>query len=158
MSVRAGRFPARMDAFPALAAFAETACRETGLGSGDVLRVRLLLEELFTNTVHHGHGRDSDEPIEVALELTAAREITIVYEDTAPMFDPLASPAPPTATADAAPEGKLGLVLVRGMAHDLLYERVNGRNRLRLSLNASPKPRRPRHRPASERQRDDREA
>ena len=143
MSVRARSFPARMDAFPALAAFAETACGEAGLGSGDVLRVRLLLEELFSNTVHHGHGRDSDEPIEVALELTA-REITIVYEDTAPMFDPLASLAPPTAAADAAPEGRLGLVLVRGMAHDLLYERVNGRNRLRLSLNASTKPRRPR--------------
>ncbi len=143
MSVRARRFPARMDAFPALAAFAETVCREAGLGSGDVLRVRLLLEELFTNTVHHGHGGDSDQPIDVVLELTP-REITIVYEDTAPMFDPLASLAPPIAAADAAPEGRLGLVILRGMAHDLLYERVDGRNRLRLSLNASTKPRRPR--------------
>jgi anti-sigma regulatory factor (Ser/Thr protein kinase) len=128
-----------MDAFPALAAFAETACREAGLGSGDVLRVRLLLEELFTNTVHHGHGGDSNQPIEVALELTP-RKITVVYEDTAPTFDPLASPA---AAVDPAAEGRLGLVLVRGMAHDLMYERIDGRNRLRLSLIASAKPRRP---------------
>ena len=135
MSVRARRFPARMDAFPALAAFAETACREAGLGSGDVLRVRLLLEELFTNTVRHGHSGDSDRPIEVALELDTGK-ITVVYEDTAPTFDPLASEP----SSDAAPEGRLGLVLLRGMARDLLYVRIDGRNRIRFSVHASGQP------------------
>jgi anti-sigma regulatory factor (Ser/Thr protein kinase) len=138
MSVRAQRFPARMDAFPALAAFAETACREAGLGSGDVLRVRLLLEELFTNTVRHGHSGDSDRPIEVALELHTGK-ITVVYEDTAPTFDPLASDASP----DAAPEGRLGLVLLRGMARDLVYERIEDRNRVRFSVHGAAQPARP---------------
>jgi serine/threonine-protein kinase RsbW len=135
VSVRAQRFPARMDAFPALAAFAEIACREAGLGGGDVLRVRLLLEELFTNTVQHGHSGDSDRPIEIALEPTPGK-ITVVYEDTAPTFDPLASPAASDA-ADAAAAGRLGLVLVRGMAHELRYERVAGRNRLCFSVRAA---------------------
>ena len=135
MSGRARRFPARMDAFPALAAFAETACREAGLGSGDILRVRLLLEELFTNTVRHGHSGDSDRPIEVALELDTGK-ITVVYEDTAPTFDPLMS-AP---SSDATPEGRLGLVLLRGMARDLLYVRIDGRNRIRFSVHASGEP------------------
>ena len=137
MSVHAQRFPARMDAFPALAAFAETACRQAGLATGDVLRVRLLLEELFTNTVHHGHRGGSDGPVEVALE-PAPGKITIVYEDTAPTFDPLASP--PGNDSGAAAAGRLGLVLVRGMAHDLMYERVEGRNRLRFSVHGSAEP------------------
>ena len=132
MNARARRFPARMEAFPALAAFAETACREAGLGSGDVLRVRLLLEELFTNTVRHGHSGDSDRPIELALELDTGK-ITVVYEDTAPTFDPLASEP----SSDAAPEGRLGLILLRGMARDLLYVRIDGRNRIRFSVYAS---------------------
>ena len=140
MSIRAQRFPARMDAFPALAAFAETACRHAGLDGADVLRVRLLLEELFTNTIRHGHGGDSDRPIEVALEATP-RKINIVYEDTAPTFDPLASPTANDSGAAAA--GRLGLVLVRGMAHDLMYERVEGRNRLRFSVHGSAEPPRP---------------
>ena len=135
MSVRARRFPARMDAFPALAAFAETACREAGLGSGDVLRVRLLLEELFTNTVRHGHSGDSDRPIEVALEPDTGK-ITVVYEDTAPTFDPIASEP----SSDAVPEGRLGLVLLRGMARDLLYVRLDDRNRIRFSVHASGEP------------------
>jgi anti-sigma regulatory factor (Ser/Thr protein kinase) len=138
VSARARRFPARMDAFPALAAFAEAACRDAGLGRDDVLRLRLVLEELFTNTVRHGHGGDSDRSVEVALEVTP-RKITLVYEDTAPPFDPLAPPAS-TDAADTVPVGRLGLALVRGLARDPTYERVEGRNRLRLSLYGSPEP------------------
>lgn len=138
MSCRARRFPARMDVFPSVAAFAETACRDARLGSSDALRLRLLLEELFTNTVHHGHGGDSDRPIDVTLEVTRGN-VTVVYEDTARAFDPLAAPAP-SGAADEPPVGGLGLVLVRGMAPDLTYERVEGRNRLRFSLHRSAEP------------------
>jgi hypothetical protein len=67
------------------------------------------------------------------------RKITLVYEDTAPAFDPLAPPAS-TGAAGAPPVGRLGLVLVRGMARDLTYERVEGRNRLRFSLYGSTTP------------------
>ncbi len=136
MSVRVRRFPARMSSFPALAAFAATACGDAGLGRNDTLRLRLLLEELFTNTVDHGHGGESDRPIDVALEVEP-RKVTVVYEDTAPAFDPLAPCLSPE-TSDVRPVGQLGLVLVRGLAADLVYERVEGHNRLRFSLCASP--------------------
>ncbi len=133
MSVRVRRFTARMDSFPDLAAFAETACRDARFGRADMLRLRLLLEELFTNTVRHGHGGDSDRPVDVALDVSPGK-IGVVYEDSAAAFDPLAQRLP---SIDAeVPIGRLGLALVRGMAADLVYERVEARNRLRFSLRA----------------------
>lgn len=135
MTVRRQRIPARMDAFATLAAFAEGAARDAGFAKDDALRLRLVLEELFTNTVHHGHGGDSDQPVDVVLDVTAG-QIRLTYEDTAPAFDPRTQPAPRRAAA--RPVGQLGLALVRGMARELSYERVGGRNRLALSLPGSP--------------------
>lgn len=133
--VRRQRFPARMDAFEALAAFAEGACGEAEFGRDDALRLRLVLEELFTNTVGHGHGGDSDEPIDVALDVTPGR-IRLTYEDTAPAFDPRTPQAPEP--APDRPVGQLGLVLVRTLVRDLSYERIDDRNRLTFSLVKSP--------------------
>ena len=133
VTVRRQRFPARMDAFNALAAFANGACRDAGFGHDDTLRMRLVLEELFTNTVSHGHGGDSDRPVDIVLEATPGR-IRITYEDTAPAFDPR---MPPPAPAEERPVGHLGLVLVRSIARELSYERVEGRNRLGFSLSCS---------------------
>lgn len=135
MTVRRQRFPARMDAFAALAAFAEAACRDAQFGGDDALRVRLVLEELFTNTVHHGHGGDGDQPVDVVLDVTPGL-IRLTYEDTAPAFDPRTPQVP--GPGEEQPVGKLGLVLVRSMARELSYERVEGRNRLAFSLSRSP--------------------
>ncbi len=134
MSVRVRRFTARMDSFPDLAAFAEAACRDASFGRADILRLRLLLEELFTNTVRHGHRGDSDRPVDVTLDVSPGK-IGVVYEDTGPAFDPLAQP--PSSADPGAPVGRLGLVLVRGVAADLVYERIEARNRLRFSLRAA---------------------
>jgi serine/threonine-protein kinase RsbW len=134
VTVRRQRLPARMDAFATLAAFADRAARDAGFAKDDALRLRLVLEELFTNTVHHGHGGDSDQPVDVVLDVTQG-QIRLTYEDTAPAFDPLTPPAPRPAAVP--PVGQLGLALVRGMARELSYERIGGRNRLALSLPAA---------------------
>lgn len=131
MTVRRQRFPARMAAFTALAAFAEGACRDAEIGGDDVLRLRLVLEELFTNTVHHGHGADSDQPVDVVLDVTPG-QIRLTYEDTAPVFDPRTPLAEDP--LEERPVGHLGLVLVRSMVEELCYERIEGRNRLTFAF------------------------
>jgi anti-sigma regulatory factor (Ser/Thr protein kinase) len=135
VTVRRQRVPARMEAFAGLAALADAASRDAGFGQDDALRVRLVLEELFTNTVHHGHGGGGEQPVEVALDVTAGH-IRLTYEDSAPAFDPNVPPARDPAAE--RPVGRLGLVLVRSLARELSYERVGDRNRLVLTLTASP--------------------
>ena len=53
-------FPAKMSAVPAVTAFTARACLAAGLARDASLRLTLLVEELFTNTVAHGHGQDSE--------------------------------------------------------------------------------------------------
>lgn len=126
-------FPARMDAWSCVAAFVEEACAAAALEVQVGLRIRLIVEELFTNTVRHGHGRDSDQP--VTLTITHRHgEVALTYEDTAPPYDPFSAPRPPdeSAAVEQRPVGGLGLVLIVHMARDIRYAFSQGKNRISL--------------------------
>src|SRR5512144_3399989 len=79
-------FPARRDALPQVDAFLGGVCAAAGLGRETCLRLTLLIEELFTNTVVHGHGHDSDAPVQLALRRIASA-VAVEYEDTARPFN-----------------------------------------------------------------------
>jgi serine/threonine-protein kinase RsbW len=126
-------FPARRDALPQVEAFLGEVCEAAGLDRAMCLRVTLLVEELFTNTVVHGHGADSDAPVRLDCEVAPGR-ITLVYEDTGPPHDPFAAVARPDPAADVQdrPVGGLGVLLVSAMARHVEYRRADDRNRISL--------------------------
>src|ERR1700758_3448913 len=78
------QFPARLDAVPDAMALAAQALQRDGLAPGAVARAELILEELFRNSVLHGYGGDSGQPVWVGV--SAGR---LYYQDAAPPFDPL---------------------------------------------------------------------
>lgn len=130
-------FPARMDCLAPAAAFVEAFCELHGIADNDAMRLKLMLEELFTNTVKHGHGGDSDAPIGIELCVGVA-EVALRYEDTAPAFDPLqhlaAAPPDLDAAIDKRRVGGLGVHLLAQLAHRLAYEYDGGVNRIQLVL------------------------
>lgn len=130
-------FPARVAALRDTAAFVQRFCEDRGIGREDALRLTLLVEELFTNTVQHGHGGESSAPIRVALELRDGC-VRMVYEDTAPRYDPTerwddGEPVP-DAPPEARPVGGLGLALLRSLAVEARYAYEGGMNRVWLTL------------------------
>lgn len=131
-------FPARRDALPQIEAFLAEVCAAAGLDREMCLRVTLLVEELFTNTVVHGHGADSDAPVWLDCEVVLGR-ITLVYEDTGPPHDPFAAVASPDPAADVQdrPVGGLGVLLVSAMARHVEYRRAGDRNRISLVLGSA---------------------
>ena len=80
------RFDARFDCAAAMAsvpgarAFIEQFCSQQAIDPRDGLRLTLLLEELLTNTVNHGHGGDSESPVRVELRADSER-VTLLYAD-----------------------------------------------------------------------------
>jgi len=130
-------FAARMRMLPETAAFVEAFCARHGIGRDDTLRLVLIVEELFTNTVAHGYRQECDAPIRI--ELTAeGGQATLFYEDAAPRHDPL-SPRPGleadlAAPIEARPIGRLGVHLVRQLAASARYAYADGCNRLWLTL------------------------
>lgn len=129
--------PARMDCLPQAIAFVEEFCRKRQVASSDGLRLSLVVEELFTNTVMHGHGGDSDAPVRIGLSADL-QHLDLTYEDTAPPFDPLdqvaRSTTDPGTEAFERPVGHFGLALVVSMAVRASFVRENDWNRLRLTL------------------------
>ena len=128
-------FPARRDALPRVSTFLGEVCAAAGFPREGCLRLTLLVEELFTNTVTHGHGVDSDAPVRLECVATPGR-ITLIYEDTAPPHDPFASVTDPDAAAgvEDRPVGGLGVLLVSVMAREVEYRRVGDRNRISLVI------------------------
>ena len=125
--------PARLSSLPAMTAFiAETGARADV--SADLCRkLTLLVEELFTNTVVHGHRGERDEPVRVGLE-TEPGWIALTYEDTAPPHNPFAAVQRPDDATDVddRPVGGLGVLLVATLARDVEYRRDGGKNHIRL--------------------------
>jgi serine/threonine-protein kinase RsbW len=118
-------------------AFVEDFCQRHGVSRDDARRLALIVEELFTNTVVHGHGGDSAAPVRIELDV-ADTHLMLRFEDTAPAFDPRqhlsATPPALQAEVDERAVGGLGLHLVVQLAEHLDYSFVEGRNRLQLRL------------------------
>ena len=120
-------FLARLAELRRIGSFLEGFCAETDLARERCLRLNLVLEELFVNTVHHGHRGDSDAPIWIVLD-AQAQAVQVTYEDTAPPFNPFAY------RVEMGKVGGLGVLLTRELAAAREYAYLFGRNRIRLSL------------------------
>jgi len=129
--------PARMDSLAEATTFVEAFCSARDVAQSDRLRLTLVVEELFTNTVLHGYRGGSDAPVRIGLRAEPLL-VELSYEDSAPQFDPLdhvaRSPIDPTLGVADRPVGQLGLALVVSMAERASYAREDGCNRLRLVL------------------------
>lgn len=129
-------FPARLASLQPLRRFVEAFCARAAVRTDDCLRLNLVLEELFTNTVRHGHGGDSEAPVWVRLAL-GAEELGVTYEDAAPPFNPygMEELAPDkTGTLERRRIGGLGLILARRLVAPRDYAYLYGRNQIRLAL------------------------
>ena len=134
----AREFSARHASLAEAASFVNGFCTRHRIDRSLELKLTLVLEELITNTVEHGFGVDSDAPIRVTLRTSVSGGVSVLYEDTAPRFDPLAhdadTPGGVDDPFDARPLGGLGIHLVGRLVTDARYAYEDGRNRLWLTL------------------------
>src|ERR1051325_7583193 len=135
MDSHSATFPARADAFTEVCAFVEGACDRAGVAHADALRVLLLVEELFVNTVDHGYGGDSDAPVRLTLAVSPAA-IAIEYGDMAPPFDPFTRVAPESDVDDleGRPVGGPGRRRITAMAHACAWAHRDGWNCISFRL------------------------
>jgi len=129
-------FQARMDQLALATAFVEDFCARQGVAPGDALRLTLIIEELFTNTLMHGHRGDHDSAVHIELSV-GSTQLALHFADRAPPFDPLhylASLPRLDKPAEERKPGGLGLPLVARMSERFDYACVDGFNRLSLVL------------------------
>ena len=128
-------FPSRSEAWRDARSFIDAFCRSASVPREACLKANLVVEELFLNTVKHGHRGGSDAPVWIAL--TAQGEaVSLVYEDRAPPFNPF----PPDRAEmvktieQNRTEGGLGVILMHDLAEGAKYSYLFGRNRIQLTI------------------------
>ena len=132
---RAGMFLSRLEDLKKARAFLEGFCDGAGIDRQAGLRLNLVVEELFLNTVKHGHRGGSDAPVWITLA-TEAGGIRLTYEDHSPPFNPFAPGAREflEALVETRREGGLGVILAHSLTQGSEYAYLYGRNRIRVSL------------------------
>jgi serine/threonine-protein kinase RsbW len=130
-----GMFPSRLEAWKRARAFIESFCEGGAIPRPACLKLCLVLEELFLNTVKHGHRGGSDAPVWIALSASGG-EVSLTYEDRAPPFNPFARATREMleALAETRREGGLGVLLAHGLTATADYAYLFGRNRIRLTM------------------------
>jgi len=108
-------------------------CEGHGIEDALHYHIAVAVEEVVINAIQHGQCNPADGAIEIGLTL-AGEELRIDITDTGVPFNPLELP-PPELGADIARRkiGGLGVHLVRSLMTRVEYERLEGRNQLRLS-------------------------
>jgi anti-sigma regulatory factor (Ser/Thr protein kinase) len=131
-------FRARSDQLAAATGFVAEFCESQCVDPGDTLRLTLIVEELFTNTLMHGHGADSEAPVLVALRASPTH-VHLLYADDAPLFDPLQHlrDTPPDPELHRDRQGGYGLRLVVEMVESFGYAHEGRFNRMTLVLRRS---------------------
>ena len=107
---------------------------ERQLDRAAVIRLRIVIEELVTNTIKYGYGGECAQSVRLRLFLGERTEL--IYEDAAPGFDPLAWHACWKAEA-RAPDGGIGrqgIPLILGFASEVRYQPLTQGNRLILTM------------------------
>lgn len=125
----------RHDALSGLLATLAGACRQLAVGETQCLRLQLIAEELFINTVDHG-GADPERSV-VSLRLIRRQDnIVLHYEDSGLPFDPSSCALPP-----AIPDqpGGMGIRLIRGLTWGVRYRREGERNVVELLISIDTK-------------------
>jgi anti-sigma regulatory factor (Ser/Thr protein kinase) len=122
--------------YPRMRVFVEQACMQAGCSASLTLRVLLVTEELFTNTVKY--GQQGAEPIAVTVTIAGGKTGTMVsYEDNAPMYDPFSGNAPGpelVGTVRKRTIGRLGILIILELGKDVRYERIGDKNRITFTL------------------------
>jgi len=128
-------FQSRLEEWKKARAFIESFCQGASLPKDSGLKANLVIEELFLNTVKHGHKGGSEAPVWITLEASEG-EVSLTYEDRAPPFNPFASATREMleALAETRREGGLGVILAHGLTSSADYAYVFGRNRIRLTI------------------------
>ena len=132
-------FPGNVDSLDSLRGYVGELAEKAGLAKKPTYALKLAIDEIATNIILYGYqaaGLEAD--FDVLSEITGS-ELTVILEDIAAPFDPLAKELPGsddlTKSLEEREIGGLGIFLTINGVDDFSYEYVNGKNRNKFVMN-----------------------
>ncbi|MCP4628332.1 MAG: ATP-binding protein [bacterium] len=97
-----------------------------------LFQINLGLDELFTNIISYGFEDESEHQIKFSL-VKDKETLVVQVEDDGKPFNPLDVASPEvSADLDEVNIGGMGIHLVKELMDDIVYQRVEGKNKLVL--------------------------
>jgi serine/threonine-protein kinase RsbW len=122
---------------PRLAEIIQRFGSDNRLSVDDIMRIRLVLDEIVVNIVAHGFedaGDANHHEIQIHLGLDDREVLTIRVTDDARAYDPRLAPAPRfDLPIEERRKGGLGVHIVKAIMDTIDYKRVDGHNVLTLT-------------------------
>ncbi len=122
--------PLRYASLPDLMLGLAGLAKSLGIPVHEIPRLQLVLEELFSNSINHGFGGESDAEIGIGLR-AGDGVITLIYRDQAAAFD-LSERSVSNPADDQV--GGLGINLILGIASAVRYQRRDNSNLLEIDF------------------------
>ncbi len=117
---------------PQLAAFVEEVAEGIGLNPSTAMSLNLAMEEAVVNVMNYAYPAGTQGDIDITACKTNGT-LTFTITDSGTPFDPTAKSDPDiTLAAEDRPIGGLGIMLVRQLMDEVLYERKDNQNILTL--------------------------
>lgn len=128
----------RLEEVKTVRAWADGFADRHGLAQAVRDGLQVSLDEVLSNIIAYGYADMAEHEILVRLAIVGGTLIAEIEDDGLP-FDPTRAPAPDL-SGDIAQRkvGGLGIHLVRSLNGKMSYERVGGKNRLRLENAVGP--------------------
>lgn len=127
------RLNARIEFVRKACQFVVKAAQDAGFDAESIFQIQLSVEEIYTNIIEHGYGKeDDDNYIDLIITITATHLI-IQIVDQAPRFNPLIIPPPdPHAELQERDIGGWGIHFVRQYMDKIIYQYADQQNCLIL--------------------------
>ena len=126
--------PATNDALQDCLASIEAYCEGQQVRRDTIMRLLIIVEELFTNSIKHGYRAECDRPVRIRMR--AGPPLVFTYEDEAPPFDPTRWDTERVLALDPDDRvvGQTGIALVVGMSRSVRYQALPVGNQLVIEL------------------------
>lgn len=112
--------------------------QDWSIPGSELKQIQLIIEEIFSNIVRFAYEDQQEHMIEVKLSCIE-NQIEIEIIDDGITFNPLEynlGPQSDPATSDA---GGMGLTLIRAFSSNISYQRVSGKNHLKIAKRVKSK-------------------
>ena len=111
---------------------------EWSIPKSEIRQILVIIEEIFSNIVRYAYEDKLEHAIDIKLGYSDS-QIGIEIIDDGIAFNPLdyhLGPLSDPATSDA---GGMGLTLIRAFASNIFYQRVSGKNHLKIAKRVKSK-------------------
>lgn len=112
--------------------------QECSIPGSDLRQIQLIIEEIFSNIVRFAYEDQQEHMVEVNLNY-GENQIEIEIIDDGIKFNPLEYNLGPRSDPATSDSGGMGLTLIRAFSSNITYQRVEGKNHLKISKRVKSK-------------------